>query len=244
MAPPPASLSPAGAGQADIGEDESQTYEPGAKPKLDQTVLTISSKENTYASTYTSVRTQQHMATRTCVVSDISNSIINLTRSTKVDQPDISSLTLTSSKFSLLIAPSIDGPAHITGVRDSVLVLGCRQFRMHGSHNVAVYLHCMSRPIIEDCSGIEFALLPGQFVHGKYAETRNMYDQIDDFRWLRAEHSPNWRVMQPDEQIKQDVWETILERIDQLDDNHYNDVPTLAANVKAVLTTLGRNMCE
>ena len=24
-----------------------------------------------------------------------------------------------------------------------------------------------------------------------------MWDQVDDFNWLRAEHSPNWSVLQP-----------------------------------------------
>ena len=24
-----------------------------------------------------------------------------------------------------------------------------------------------------------------------------MWDQIDDFNWLRAEHSPNWNTLQP-----------------------------------------------
>ena len=24
-----------------------------------------------------------------------------------------------------------------------------------------------------------------------------MWDQVDDFKWLRAEHSPNWSTLQP-----------------------------------------------
>lgn len=28
----------------------------------------------------------------------------------------------------------------------------------------------------------------------------NLWDQVDDFKWLRAEHSPNWSVLQPQDE--------------------------------------------
>ena len=28
-----------------------------------------------------------------------------------------------------------------------------------------------------------------------------MWDQVDDFNWLRAEHSPNWSVLQPGDEV-------------------------------------------
>ena len=39
----------------------------------------------------------------------------------------------------------------------------------------------------------------------------NLWDRVDDFKWLRAEHSPNWSVLQPnDGQIIEDEgWATI-----------------------------------
>jgi hypothetical protein len=49
-------------------------------------------------------------------------------------------------------------------VRESKLYVSTRQFRMHGARNVDVYLHCASRPIIEDCEGVRFAPLPGGMV--------------------------------------------------------------------------------
>ena len=27
-----------------------------------------------------------------------------------------------------------------------------------------------------------------------------MWDKVDDFKWLRAEHSPNWNTLQPGDQ--------------------------------------------
>lgn len=35
---------------------------------------------------------------------------------------------------------------------------------------------------------------------------------MDDFKWLRAEHSPNWSVLQPDDAraIDEEGWEKII----------------------------------
>lgn len=65
---------------------------------------------------------------------------------------------------SLIIAGSVAGAAHLTGVRDSVVVVSSRQVRMHDCKNVDVYLLCASRPIIEDCSAVRFAPFPECYV--------------------------------------------------------------------------------
>ena len=62
---------------------------------------------------------------------------------------------------------------------------------MHGAKNVDVYLHCGSRPIIEDCEGVRFAPLPESMVNEELRMVQNQWDQIDDFKWLKAEQSPN-----------------------------------------------------
>ena len=38
-----------------------------------------------------------------------------------------------------------------------------------------------------------------------------MWDEVDDFSWLRAEHSPNWRALQPGVEgtIESGKWELI-----------------------------------
>ena len=40
----------------------------------------------------------------------------------------------------------------------------------------------------------------------------NLWDQIDDFNWLRAEHSPNWSLLQPEDEeaIASEGWEKIV----------------------------------
>lgn len=73
-------------------------------------------------------------------------------------------LAMKNIKRSLIIAGHVDGAAHITGVEDSILVVASRQVRMHDCKNVDIYLHCSSRPIIEDCSNVRFSPIPESFV--------------------------------------------------------------------------------
>lgn len=40
-----------------------------------------------------------------------------------------------------------------------------------------------------------------------------MWDQVDDFKWLRAEHSPNWSVMPVGERVDGRVWQQIMEMV-------------------------------
>lgn len=77
---------------------------------------------------------------------------------------------------------------------------------MHGSRNVDVYLHASSRPIIEDCVHVRFAPLPGFFSSEDWDGMGNMWDQIDDFGWLKVEPSPNLRVLGVEERIGEDIW--------------------------------------
>lgn len=74
------------------------------------------------------------------------------------------SLVVRDVARSLIVAGHVAGPAHITGVRDSVLVVNARQVRIHECENLSVYLWSASRPIIEDCKGVRFAEIPTQYV--------------------------------------------------------------------------------
>lgn len=119
-------------------------------------------------------------------------------------------LAIRNISGSLVIAGQVAGPAHVTGVRDSVLVLNARQVRMHECRNVTVYLWCGSHPIIEDCEGVRVAPLPAAFL-GRGQDNgadSNQWDQVDDFGWLKAEHSPNWRRLggEGDHAVPEEFW--------------------------------------
>lgn len=89
--------------------------------------------------------------------------IVDMTIPTANGKP-YASLTSKGIKESLLICGQVNGPAHITGIKRSVIVVSCRQFRMHNCSDVDVYLSCSSNPIIEDCSNIRFGRIPKAYV--------------------------------------------------------------------------------
>jgi hypothetical protein len=74
------------------------------------------------------------------------------------------SLTLKDIAGSAIVAGRVDGPVHVTNVRNSVILVAARQVRIHECENVTFYLHCVSRPIIEDCRGVQFAMAPEGYV--------------------------------------------------------------------------------
>ncbi|RPB21494.1 TBCC-domain-containing protein, partial [Terfezia boudieri ATCC MYA-4762] len=147
-------------------------------------------------------------------LSSITSSFISLSPPSPSSPPP-SMLAVKDITTSILFAPHVSGPAHLTSVRNSILILNCTQFRMHDTHDTRVYLLCPSRPIIEDCSGIKFAPLLLEWIPEEIrgetdvAERKNMWDQVDDFKWLRAEHSPNWSVMPVGERVDGRVWQQI-----------------------------------
>ncbi|KAF2814047.1 TBCC-domain-containing protein [Mytilinidion resinicola] len=119
-------------------------------------------------------------------------------------------LTLKNIKHSLIVCGQVAGATHVTGVENSVVVAATRQFRMHGSKNVDVYLHSASRPIVEECEGVRFAPLPTSYVTDANAESANQWDQIDDFDWLQAEQSPHWSILPLEKRVEERVWKEVV----------------------------------
>ena len=78
-------------------------------------------------------------------------------------------LQINDLKNCLVITGHVDGAAHITNVKDSVIVVAARQVRLHGVKNTRVYMHVRSHPIIEDCVNIKVAPLPGVYVSQLFA---------------------------------------------------------------------------
>lgn len=121
-----------------------------------------------------------------------------------------SGLALKDISRSLVIVGHVDGPMHVTGITDSVIVVAARQVRMHECRNVVVYLQCTSRPIIEDCTEMRFAPLPQRYMGPNDKADKNQWDQVDDFKWLKADHSPNWSLLPEENRLPTDVWENVV----------------------------------
>lgn len=82
------------------------------------------------------------------------------------------------------------------------------------------YLSCSSRPIIENSTNIGFARYPpcvkeAAGIDNVDAEEWFVKELVEDFNWLRKEHSPNWRIL--DNEIKEDTWSKVMALIQEED---------------------------
>ncbi|CAK4033571.1 Tubulin-folding cofactor C [Lecanosticta acicola] len=167
--------------------------------------VTIGDRENVHIV----LPTAASHATSSATVSNLRHSVVDMSQPTTQGQP-FATLTLKNIKSSLVVCGHVSGAAHLTNIRNSVIVVACRQFRMHESSNCDVYLLSTSRPIIEDCSAIRFAPLPNAYMRESDRDTKNQWSNVDDFKWLRNEPSPHWSPMEPSERIADNVWKDIV----------------------------------
>ena len=38
----------------------------------------------------------------------------------------------------------------------------------------------------------------------------NQWDQVDDFKWLKVEHSPNWSVLPETARLGDNIWKDVV----------------------------------
>ncbi|SZF03720.1 unnamed protein product [Blumeria hordei] len=175
--------------------------------KLQQaTNIDISNCEDEHIALPMSPYTIIKSATVTCIsrcVVDMSNPVASNTV--------LASLTMKNIKDSIVIVSQVDGASHVTKVEDSILLLASQQVRVHECHNVKIYLHSSSRPIIEDCHSIQFAPIPRCLTTSTLEGVTNQWDQVDDFKWLRSTPSPNWSVLPENERLSDASWTELLQ---------------------------------
>ncbi|MCO5547894.1 hypothetical protein L7F22_001346 [Adiantum nelumboides] len=103
-------------------------------------------------------------------------------------------------------AGPITGSALIEEVEDCTMMLASQQIRIHHVKKTDMYLRVRSRPIVEYTSDVRFA--PYAFCYlgiendlsaASLSEETGLWEQVDDFRWLRAIPSPNWCILSKEE---------------------------------------------
>ncbi|KAJ1926773.1 hypothetical protein IWQ60_003509 [Tieghemiomyces parasiticus] len=130
----------------------------------------------------------------------------------------LASVFLRNLQRCIVVLGPLAGSVYVDDCVECTVVVACRQLRVHTSRALTFVLHTTSDPIIEDCTGIRVApyptLDPTNVDHagGDHIEvdawrqanlisTVNRYDQVDDFKWLRRQRSPNWSVLVPGDEL-------------------------------------------
>ncbi|KAI3651653.1 hypothetical protein MP228_002956 [Amoeboaphelidium protococcarum] len=143
------------------------------------------------------------------------------------------SLRISNVKSCLVIAPPVDGPVFVDGVSESLIICHCRQLRVHNSSGVKFIGFSSSSPVIENCTRLTFANCRDFYNHyenqdyvgeggsdqqndeSQIVGPVNKFYQVQDFGWLQAGQSPNFKI---DNSVS-DVTSHIKEQIQIYSDN-------------------------
>lgn len=201
--------------------EDDETEKPPTSEETQPTFLAQASRVRMSFSQSTSISINNHAnqhiilpasaahATTSGTLSNLQYCVVDMSSPTAVGQP-FATLTLKNIDRSLIICGHVSGAAHLTNVTNSVIVVASRQFRMHESKACDVYLHAAGRPIVEDCNGVRFAPLPDAYLKEADKAIANQWQEVDDFKWLRAEPSPNWSVLDESKRVTEGVWRDVV----------------------------------
>ncbi|KAJ5413646.1 hypothetical protein N7509_000273 [Penicillium cosmopolitanum] len=128
-----------------------------------------------------------------------------------LDGNPYASLTVKGVPESLLICGQVNGPAYITEVEHSIIVVSCRQFHMHNCTDDDVYISCSSNPIIEECSNVRLGRIPKAYaLNHDHLDNQDHWNEVEDFKWIRPEPSRNWSLLGPGDVVPEEVWVEIV----------------------------------
>ncbi|CAO3624979.1 unnamed protein product [Cunninghamella echinulata] len=152
--------------------------------------------ENTI--TFNGISNQVLLLSNQSIINNNNNIDISLSQLEKCviwlinDSIEISTIHIKNVKKCIIVCGIVKGSVLIYGLENSIISVGCHQFRMHDACNVEVLLNVSSRPIMEDSNCISI----GDLVNNK--SSSNYFDQMEDFNWLKQQASPNWTLMKND----------------------------------------------
>jgi len=107
---------------------------------------------------------------------------------------------------------AVAGSVHLQHCKNCTFMIASRQIRIHDSYDCDYYLHVASNPIFEDCTRLRFGPYnlyypeqAAQMVAAGLAHLENQWKKVDDFKWHRAQHSPNWAALTEEEMVKGEI---------------------------------------
>ena len=100
----------------------------------------------------------------------------------------------------IILGPVV-GSVHVEEAVDCVFLLASRQVRIHDTYRSEFSVCVRSGPIIEDCADLTFSryrlTYPGlaeQLQANDLDLGSEEWKDVKDFKWLRAQQSPNWKL--------------------------------------------------
>ena len=97
---------------------------------------------------------------------------------------------------------AVAGASHITNCSHCEIYVASHQIRIHQSLDTDFYVFVATNPIVESVARVRFSpfLLRYQGLEAHMKDCgldgKNLWDQVQDFKWLKQEKSPNWGIIE------------------------------------------------
>ncbi|KAG1675415.1 hypothetical protein FOA52_012334 [Chlamydomonas sp. UWO 241] len=151
--------------------------------------------------------------------------LIDLQRCTIFLMGHLPALRLLGLRDCTVVAGPVTGAVFVDSVTRCTLSLATYQARIHCTTDTDFYLRARSNPIVEHSSRVRFAplvlaalggsgdsgpssssppedaALSALLTRHKLGEETGMWNQVEDFGWIKASHSPNWAEVPVGERI-------------------------------------------
>ena len=126
----------------------------------------------------------------------------------------VGALRLIGLKECTVYAGPVHGSCFVEKCSSCTFAIASRQMRIHDTEDVDFYLRVLSGPIIEHCARVRFApyAVTYPFLDAELKEAgmpaeepdpvAGIWSQVNDFRWLKTERSPNWSLVPNDERLE------------------------------------------
>ena len=110
---------------------------------------------------------------------------------------------------SVILVGAVGGSVHIEKCNNCVFLFSSRQVRVHDVFHTDFFVNVQSGPIIEKSCSLRFGeFIVNAEVYPNYPHdvkaslldtNRNLWKDVQDFNWLKAQHSPNWSLIEGSE---------------------------------------------
>jgi hypothetical protein len=118
-------------------------------------------------------------------------------------------LRLLNVRDTHVFAQAVSGPCYCIKASGCVVRAAARQFRIHDTRSTTFHVAAASPPIVEDCGDLAFAPYAATWDGSRpafdaaappteFAIDPAAWRNVKDFKWLKAEQSPNWRLLGED----------------------------------------------
>lgn len=120
----------------------------------------------------------------------------------------VGALRMDRIKSCTIYVAAVSGSVHIDFCENCTFIFNSRQLRIHDATFTDFYLHVQSGPIIERSSSLRFGqnevetVKTPQFEKAGLDISRNLWYDVQDFNWLKTQHSPNWCTIDKNEDEK------------------------------------------